>query len=57
MKTCCKVGICGHFENGKSFLDGQTVKTKTLYQILKNELNSIDFIDTYGWKKNIFLFF
>lgn len=56
MKTCCKVGICGHFGNGKSFLDGQTVKTKMIYQILKNKMNSVDLIDTYCWQKKIFQF-
>lgn len=31
-----KVGIIGHFGFGKEFLDGQTVKTKTLAKELKN---------------------
>ena len=25
-----KIGICGHFAQGKDFFDGQTVKTKIL---------------------------
>lgn len=56
MKTCCKVGICGHFGNGKSFLDGQTVKTKMIYQILRMKMNSVDLVDTYCWQKKIFQF-
>lgn len=56
MKTCCKVGICGHFGNGKSFLDGQTVKTKMIYQILRMKMNSVDLVDTYCWQKKIFRF-
>ncbi len=31
-----KVGVIGHFGLGKEFLDGQTVKTKTLAKELKN---------------------
>ncbi len=31
-----KIGIIGHFGFGKEFLDGQTVKTKTLAKELKN---------------------
>ena len=42
-----KVGIIGHFGGRKKFLDGQTVKTKTLYQELKNRGKDIYVVDTY----------
>lgn len=29
-----KIGVCGHFGGGKVFLDGQTVKTKNVYEAL-----------------------
>ena len=32
-----KVGIIGHFGGREKFLDGQTVKTKTLYQEMECE--------------------
>ena len=37
-----KLGIIGHFGGNKKFLDGQTVKTKILYEELekKNELEN-----------------
>lgn len=56
MKACFKVGICGHFGKDKSFLDGQTVKTKMIYQILSEKMGSVDFVDTYEWKQKIFKF-
>ena len=50
-----KVGICGHFGKDKEFLDGQTVKTKTLAKVLIHTYgeNQVKLIDTYGWKKKI----
>ncbi len=45
-----KVAILGHFGGDRVFLDGQTVKTKTLYDELKNYSDlDIKIIDTY-WK-------
>lgn len=50
-----KISICGHFGLGFEFLDGQTVKTKTIY----NELNkrfgaeNVECIDTHGGLKKI----
>lgn len=51
-----KMGIIGHFGFGKEFLDGQTIKTKILYNELTNILGKkeIIFLDTYNFKKNIF---
>lgn len=42
-----KVGLIGHFGGGKEFLDGQTVKTKILYQELKDRGIDICCVDTY----------
>lgn len=48
------VGIIGHFGINKQFNDGQTVKTKNVY----NELvkiygeSEVNIVDTYNWKKN-----
>ena len=49
-----KVGICGHFGEGKNLLNGQTVKTKILTEELAKQLgeNEVTTIDTHGWKKN-----
>ena len=48
-----KVGICGHFWGNKTFLDGQTVKTKIITQELK-KIYSLKKVDTYNSKKRIF---
>ena len=40
MNRKMKIGIIGHFGNGKLFLDGQTVKTKVLY-------DSLNILDKY----------
>lgn len=42
-----KIGIIGHFGGDKNFLDGQTVKTKTLYHELKKKEKEIICVDTY----------
>lgn len=42
-----KIGIIGHFGGSKEFLDGQTVKTKILYQELKNIGQDMFCVDTY----------
>ena len=49
-----KIGICGHFANGKHLLNGQTVKTKIIAKELELELTSKEIytLDTYGWRKN-----
>lgn len=53
------VVIIGHFGGNTNVLDGQTIKTKILYEELKNKTNwSINIIDTYYKKKKpISLFF
>lgn len=43
-----KIGIIGHFGGDKNFLDGQTVKTKILYQELKSKGLDIFCVDTYN---------
>lgn len=48
-----KIGICGHFGENKTFLDGQTVKTKIITQELK-KIYSLKKVDTYNSKKRIF---
>lgn len=48
-----KVGICGHFAFGRNFLDGQTVKTKTVaceLDKLLGESNVLK-VDTHGGLK------
>lgn len=53
-----KIGICGHFGGDKVFLDGQTIKTKTITNALQSIYgsNEINKIDTYYARKNIVLF-
>ncbi len=52
-----KVAICGHFGGNKKFFDGQTTKTKNLYEVLAEKYgeNEIYVIDTYNWRKNPFM--
>lgn len=47
------VGICGHFAFGRVFLDGQTVKTKIVYEELAKVFgqDQVQPLDTYGGKK------
>ncbi|MGT2910904.1 glycosyltransferase family 4 protein [Streptococcus cameli] len=48
-----KVAIIGHFGGAETFTDGQTVKTLTLYNELKEVIDEeIQIIDTYYSKKN-----
>ena len=48
-----KIGIIGHFGGKKNFLDGQTVKTKVLYDELKKATSwEIIKVDTYYKKSN-----
>lgn len=54
-KNKCKVGICGHFGGQRTFIDGQTIKTKSI----TNELltifgeNNVVVADTYGGIKSL----
>lgn len=50
-----RIAIIGHFGGEENFLDGQTVKTKVLYEELKLQENvSIKTVDTYYKDHNIF---
>lgn len=49
-----KIGICGHFGGNKTFLDGQTIKTKIITQELK-KVYSIKTVDTFNGKKRILI--
>ncbi len=55
--SICKIGVVGHFGGENVFLDGQTVKTKIVYDELKNKFDDKDVmkVDTYAWRKNPFL--
>lgn len=48
-----KIGICGHFGGKETFLDGQTVKTKTVYRALCEHYgtDNVKTVDTYNIKK------
>ena len=48
-----KIGVCGHFGGKDTFLDGQTVKTKNVYEALCSHYGSenIKIVDTYKIKK------
>lgn len=48
-----RVGVCGHFGGKMEFLDGQTVKTKTLTDELQNIIgvDNVIYTDTFQWKK------
>lgn len=48
-----KIGICGHFGINKEFFDGQTVKTRTISDELKNIYGKdrIFIVDTNDWKR------
>lgn len=52
MRNIKKIGIIGHFGGNENFSDGQTIKTKILYNELKKSTNwEIIKVDTY-YKKN-----
>lgn len=51
-----KIAIVGHFGGNKVFTDGQTIKTKTIYEALKERDIIITKIDTFFLKKNPFIF-
>lgn len=53
MKKKIKVTIIGHFGGNEKFMDGQTVKTKILYDELCKDTNlKINKVDTYYNKNN-----
>lgn len=49
-----KAAVIGHFANGLSYSDGQTVKTKTLTQSLCDHYGAEEVlkVDTHGWSRN-----
>ena len=48
-----KICVLGHFGISKSLLNGQTIKTKNIYNALKQEFNKqIILIDTYNWQRH-----
>lgn len=50
-----KITVIGHYAKGKQLFDGQTVKTRILYDEFEaSGLYDIDLIDTCGWKRNLF---
>lgn len=51
-----RVGICGHFGGNEDFFDGQTVKTKNVYEALCNVLGdrNVSIVDTYSIKSRAF---
>ena len=55
-KNKYKIGIVGHFADLLPIYDGQTVKTRNLYNELKKIYGNenITYVDTYKWKKNPF---
>lgn len=54
-----KVTVCGHLGEGNNFVDGQTVKTKNIYNALEKYYgkDKVTKIDTYNWKKTPIKFF
>lgn len=54
-----KIGICGHFGGEKNLLNGQTVKTKIITNVLisKYGVENIRMIDTFNWKKRLYKLF
>ncbi|MDD2781650.1 glycosyltransferase family 4 protein [Sulfuricurvum sp.] len=51
-----KIGICGHFADGKNIINGQIVKTKIVTDELRSVYGNeqITLLDTHGWKTNPF---
>ena len=51
-----KIGIIGHFAEGKDCFDGQTIKTRTLSDTLKEHIGEeqVHIVDTFGGMKYIF---
>lgn len=55
-----RIGIIGHFGGNENFTDGQTIKTKMLYETLKNQIENIqtiEIVDTYYAKRSPVKFF
>lgn len=54
-----KLCIVGHFAGKTPQYDGQTIKTRELYNQLVKKIgkNNVNILDTYNWKKNPIKFF
>lgn len=52
-----KITIVGHFAQNLNFNDGQTIKTRNLYNELQKKYTNTNLIDTYNWRKRIFNLF
>ena len=53
-----RICIIGHYANGKNIIDGQTIKTRNLFNGLRLLNNfSLSYVDTYQWKKHPFKLF
>lgn len=52
-----KIGVIGHFGYGKNVADGQSIKTKMIYESLKNKYgeDNVFFVDTHNWKKRFLI--
>lgn len=50
-----EIGIIGRIANDSNLCDGQTIKTRILYDELKKEYDvKYNFVETYEYKKNVF---
>ena len=51
-----RIGVCGHLGGGKEYLDGQTIKTKTIIEELQKIFfeDELIIVDTYGGLKHMF---
>lgn len=49
-----KICVCGHFAKEKESFNGQTIKTKNIYNQLVKKYGeyNVSIIDTYNWKKH-----
>lgn len=49
-----RIGVCGHFGEGKNLLNGQTVKTKIFRDELIRQVgeDAVTTVDTHGWKSH-----
>lgn len=49
-----KFGFCGHYGGNENFLDGQTVKAKTITKEMEKRFgkDQVKVVDTFQWKKH-----
>lgn len=55
-KNICKVSVVGHFAFGGLAADGQTVKTRTVFELVQDACGSesVRAVDTYRWRQHPF---